>query len=272
MNTFNSAVVASLRERSSHPLSSVSLSPSKKLGVIAGKDTLQVVSISPEGIQSLRSLKISQHFQATVSSTERRSPAGKTYGDVRDTFNLVSKQQGHSGASMTHGNVIVTCVAWSNIQSERSQDGGDNKPTPLEEEEKTNTIIAAAGSNGVVVVWSSASFVPDTTSHGSSTLTNQQPEGILNQHSRAINSLAWHPKRPGLLLTASQDATVKLWERIEITNKADLESKKKRKSWFNNKAHDRDAKYYQWACKSTFEPKSEGVRDIQWSKFQDDGK
>ena len=42
-----------------------------------------------------------------------------------------------------------------------------------------------------------------------------QPEAVLVEHSRAVNRLAWHPtgRRPGLLLTASQDATVRLWER-----------------------------------------------------------
>lgn len=201
--TFNSAVVASLRERSAHPLSSVSLSPSREYALIAGKDTIQICKISQEGIQGIRSLKISQHFQSTVSAAERRrSQAGKAYGDVRDTFNLVPKPP-HSGASMTHGNVVVTCVAWSNLQSKTTNDAGDNKPMTLSEEEKTNTIVAAAGSNGIVVVWNSEVFFPDR-SHGSSTLTKQQPEGILSQHTRAVNSLAWHPRRPGLLLTASQ--------------------------------------------------------------------
>jgi hypothetical protein len=60
MASSNSAVVASLRERSTHPLSSISLSPSRQFAVIAGKETLQIVKISPEGIHILRSLKISQ--------------------------------------------------------------------------------------------------------------------------------------------------------------------------------------------------------------------
>jgi WD40 repeat protein len=134
---------------------------------------------------------------------ERRSQPGK-YGDVRDTFGLgVPKQSAQS--SMTHGNVAVTCVAWSPIQSPSGgNDGGDPISTQHQSEsEKTNTMVAAAGSNGVVVVWSSETFFPEGR-RGSSTLGNQQPQGYLSQHTRAVNSLAWHPRRPGLLLTASQ--------------------------------------------------------------------
>lgn len=142
-----------------------------------------------------------QHFQANVA--ERRSQPAK-YGDVRDTFGLgVPKQS--SQRAMTHGNVAVTCVAWSPIQSiAAGGDGGDTigKQSQLEAE-RTDTIVAAAGSNGVVVVWSSETFFPEG-SRGSATLGNQQPDAYLSQHTRAVNSLAWHPRRPGLLLTASQ--------------------------------------------------------------------
>jgi hypothetical protein len=68
-----------------------------------------------------------------------------------------------------------------------------------------------------------------------------------------------------------QDATVKLWERREMAQKSD-DDKRKKKSWFANKASSRDSKSYQWFCNSTFEPKSEAVRDIQWSNFRDDSK
>ena len=97
---------------------------------------------------------------------------------------------------MSHGNIAVTCAAWSNIQ----QTEPVSSEIPLDVE-KENSIIAAAGSNGVVVVWNSGSFFPGG---GGGSMGNPQPEGYLNQHSRAVNSLAWHPSQPGLLLTASQ--------------------------------------------------------------------
>ena len=105
---------------------------------------------------------------------------------------------------MTHGNVAVTCAAWSNVQAPTDKDatGGEQKSDDQDryKQEKTNTLVAAAGSNGVVVVWSSETFFPE----GSNSIANQQPEGYLGQHTRAVNSLAWHPRQPGLLLTASQ--------------------------------------------------------------------
>lgn len=69
-----------------------------------------------------------------------------------------------------------------------------------------DSIIAAAGSNGVVAVWSvrNAFLLESDGSTSSSMVSHQQPEAILSQHSRAVNRLAWHPRRPGLLLTASQ--------------------------------------------------------------------
>jgi hypothetical protein len=56
----HSSVVASLTEKSAHPFSSIALSPNRQYAVISGKDTLQLVKVDPEGIKSLRTLKISQ--------------------------------------------------------------------------------------------------------------------------------------------------------------------------------------------------------------------
>lgn len=64
----NKEVVASLPERSTDPLRSISLSPSRRFGVIAGKDNLQLVRISPDGLKTLRLLKISQ-VCALIAST-----------------------------------------------------------------------------------------------------------------------------------------------------------------------------------------------------------
>lgn len=100
---------------------------------------------------------------------------------MRDAFGLgVPKQSGQ--ASMTHGNAICVCVAWSPICK---PDGAEDEESLLREE-KRNTIIAAAGSNGIVAIWNSEAFFP--AEKGS--LGNQQPEGYLNQHSRAVNSVS----------------------------------------------------------------------------------
>lgn len=125
---------------------------------------------------------------------------GKKHGDVRDTFARPGKQPARpAGANMTHANIVITCVAWSMPQVK-----SEGEELALNEEDQ-NTLVAAAGSNGVVVIWSARqAFFSQTSAGGSSTMAHQQPEATLSQHTRAVNSLAWHPKRPGLLLTASQ--------------------------------------------------------------------
>ena len=105
---------------------------------------------------------------------------------------------------MAHGNVTITAVAWSPPQIGKGKaQGGDNG-----EESRiryTDSLVAAGGSNGVIAVWNAKQAFFSEGSGESSTLANQLPEGILSQeHTRAVNSLDWHPKRPGILLSASQ--------------------------------------------------------------------
>jgi WD40 repeat protein len=70
-----------------------------------------------------------------------------------------------------------------------------------------------------------------------------------------------------------QDALVKLWERRAINQQSNQEQNKTVRSWFGNmtSARSQPDRAYSWFCRATFEPKSEAVRDMQWSKFQDDG-
>ena len=145
---------------------------------------------------------------------------------VRDTFGLVGKQTptSHQSNMSNVNNVVITDVAWSKPQPHRynykdntnapapemiddnhiHQESGNRTPsTNKKQETSLDSIVAAAGSNGVVVVWSARrAFLESDRSANS--MANQQPEAILSQHSRAVNRLAWHPKRPGLLLTGSQ--------------------------------------------------------------------
>lgn len=294
MPELRDSVVASLGgNRSAPPYSSVAMSPSRKHAVVAGKDTLQLVEVSPKGLFLKRSLRISQHFQTAVAPDNAQM--AKIYEDkqhrgpsLRDTFGLAAKQTPASHQSnMTSINVVITDVAWSKPQlylrddvhttdkddsHHRDSSASSHHSTSKKKEEYLDSIVAAAGSNGVVVVWSARRAFLDG-DESSSSMANQQPEAILTQHSRAVNRLAFHPKRPGLLLTASQDATVKLYVRRPSNNnqRSGNAGGPKLRSWFGfNAGPSFDNQSYSWHCRATFEPKSEAVRDIRWSPFHDD--
>ena len=138
------------------------------------------------------------------------------YGDVRDTFKLGVKQAPHARNTI-HGSATITAVEWSPAQIRNNTSSkGDNGTTSEETNNYNNSnrtttqyctdsLVAVAASNGVICVWNAKHTFFSDGSVESSTLQNQQPEAILGQeHTRAVNSLAWHPKRPGILLSASQ--------------------------------------------------------------------
>lgn len=190
---------------------------------------------------------------------------------------------------------------------------------PPETANAGTSLIAAAASNGVTVVWNAATFleacgvkVASTNSagatgggsHGANSSKNKSsqpsrfskgghhvppqpattpsmaPEAVLSEHVRAVNRLAWHPKLPGLLLSASQDSTVLLWER-KLTE--DASSAKEATAtppakptglqflFGGTVAPVVPQRTYTWRCRAKFEPKSEAVRDIRWSPFYDEG-
>jgi hypothetical protein len=304
-------VVASLLQKSPHPFSSIALSPNREFAVTARKDALLIVQVGPLGIVPFKSIPIAQHFQTKVSTVnERRSSVGHTssgrgngnnnmgriYEDVRDSFAPYAfghgQRTGSSQASSNNINVILTDVAWSNPTGEIPQTVGDinaqstsstkknknNKAKDDNKAPKTDTgtgtsLIAAAGSNGVIVVWTAETLLGEESGHF------PKPDAILSQHVRAVNKLAWHPRRPGLLLSASQDGTVIIWERkleVATTTERQRQSKQSTKQGFslfggmNSQSNQKQS--YSWQCRGTFEPKSEAVRDIRWSPFYHDGK
>ncbi|KAL7552029.1 hypothetical protein ACHAWF_015240 [Thalassiosira exigua] len=181
------------------------------------------------------------------------------------------------------------------------------------------SVVAAAGSNGVVVAWNARDLVGDLSSsveknsaggpgglfhaRKSNVRVSQvspaasmgQPEAAFLAHSRAVNRLSWHPtgRRPYLLLTASQDGSVKLWDRRATSSSSATESRGvenvpvvessfnlSAKSWFgfgtpsvtNAQLPPSNAMAMTaiWHCISTYLPKCEAVRDIKWNPFMDD--
>lgn len=71
-----------------------------------------------------------------------------------------------------------------------------------------------------------------------------------------------------------QDATVKLWGRRDKGPRVEQDQSHPLKSWFGSVKSTRaqPERSYSWYCHATFEPKSEAIRDIQWSKYQDNSK
>ncbi|KNE56400.1 hypothetical protein AMAG_02209 [Allomyces macrogynus ATCC 38327] len=85
------------------------------------------------------------------------------------------------------------------------------------------SIVATAATNGAIVIW-------DLNKPG------QKMERVINEHTRAVNRIVFHPTDPIKLLSASQDGSMKLW---------DLRARA--------------------AAVLSFESKAESVRDVQFS-------
>jgi WD repeat-containing protein 24 len=317
-------VVSSLPDRSPDPFSSLALSPERNHAVVAGKDTLQLIQIDAKGLRSIRSIKIAHHFNVvdpSSASITKPGSATRRYVDVRDAFQLGTSSSAPRGTSMAHelGNISITKVAWSNAMDfstnmttipGTSATRGENRDssTPHHQQEHNwnqqsegrDSFVAVAASNGVVVIWNANQLLfsePSKATSGirvgqgrtgnafSKSQFHHQPEGVISQHVRAaVNSLSWHPKRAGLLLTASQDASVKLWERRLVGLREPDGSKQPRRPWYavgggkggdkrggrveeNDKA---EIRTYSWKFKAGFEPKAEAIRDIQWSPYLDE--
>ncbi len=102
------------------------------------------------------------------------------------------------------------------------------------------SMIATAATNGAVVIWN---INKEGQKQGKPTLfllplPKLLSERVINEHTRTVNRITWHPDHAYTLLSASQDGTMKLWDIRDPTN-----------------------------CKVTFDGKAEAVRDVQFSKF-----
>lgn len=294
MSAETDPVVAALK-RSPHPYSSISLDPERKYAVTACKDTLQICAVGPFGLRPLKTIPMAAHFAAApagagahhaASAGQRSRLMGRIHEtDTRDSFvsEAFAFGQRHAPEHAANHviNVVITDVTWSgSILDSGRVAGGDNNDN---NSSSSSSLIAAAGSNGVIVVWSAATLLQG---EGHTVSAAAAPEAVLRKHVRAVNRLAWHPKRP-LLLSASQDATVLLWERKPRRATDDNgKSQKKNQQASNSSARLRmlfggmasgqaasaaARSSFSWQYRARFEPKSEAVRDIRWSPFYDDG-
>jgi WD40 repeat protein len=85
-------------------------------------------------------------------------------------------------------------------------------------------VLVTGATNGSIVVWNLAMA------------SAQKIERIITEHSRSVNKISLHPQESYILLSASQDGTMKLW---------DLRTKS--------------------TARHTFDGKSEAVRDVSFS-------
>ena len=60
MQELQDPVVAALANQSAHPYSSLAMSSNRKYAIVAGKDTLQLMEVSPRGLSQIRTMRISQ--------------------------------------------------------------------------------------------------------------------------------------------------------------------------------------------------------------------
>jgi len=168
-----------------------------------------------------------------------------------------------------------------------------------------STVVAAGSNNGVIAAWSASSLLlrSDDQSEGTgvsglfgaakfgaanrkSQMLSQsaiaQPEASFVAHSRSITRLNWHHTRAYLMLSASQDGTVKLWDRRATSggnsggpsNNTQINSK----SWFGGFGNSARSSHPQtmslartamWHCISTFHV-SNPIRDVKWSPHRDE--
>ncbi|KAI8334412.1 WD40-repeat-containing domain protein [Chlamydoabsidia padenii] len=154
-----------LRARMSGAINAISLAPDGEAVVIAGREILKIISITPT--------------------------------EITETLNL------RAGSNLTL-NSSSNDVKWGN--------------------NATKTKVATAATNGAIILW-------DINKVGRKT------ERVINEHARAVNRICFQPDNGYILLSASQDGTMKCW---------DL----------------RDAR---GGAKFRFEGKSESVRDVQFN-------
>jgi len=95
----------------------------------------------------------------------------------------------------------------------------------------SRALLACGASNGNIILW-------DISNRDG----RPSQERVIAAHPRTVNRINWHPQEEGLLLSASQDTYIKLWDR-------------------------RGRLYH---CQATYQPRAEAVRDVQWHPSKPD--
>ncbi|ORX49056.1 WD40 repeat-like protein [Hesseltinella vesiculosa] len=155
----------SLRTRMSGAISSLALSPGGDAVVIAGREILKILTVTPEEVTETLNLRVGSQSTLNFSSND---------------------------------------VKWGN--------------------NATKSKIATAATNGSILIW-------DIYRVG------RKVDRIINEHARAVNRICFQPENGHILLSASQDGTMRCWDLRDSRSGAKLK----------------------------FEGKSESVRDVQFN-------
>lgn len=104
-----------------------------------------------------------------------------------------------------------------------------------------DNIFASSTSNGSVIIWNINRDKPKYAQgivHVYRSFVFIWVERVFTEHQRAVNRVDWHPADVHLFASASQDGSVKLWDRRARSSSS-----------------------------ATFRPKSESIRDIRFNPF-----
>ena len=71
---------------------------------------------------------------------------------------------------------------------------------------QTNLIATASGDNSISI------FKEDSLSGDAAQPSFSLYARTLNAHEQDVNAVAWNPKHPGLLVSCSDDSTIKMWK------------------------------------------------------------
>lgn len=127
-------VVAALDKTLPHPYAALALSPDRQYAIAARKDFLEIIHIKPSGMQVVKTLPISHHFNTAMTLASK-----KHY--ERDSFAAIAFGQNKPTPATLGMNVTIHDVAWSGPQSTT-----ESWPTS---KTNHNTLVAAAASNAV---------------------------------------------------------------------------------------------------------------------------
>ena len=75
----------------------------------------------------------------------------------------------------------------------------------------TPNLVATAATNGAVIMWNLDASLSAPSAPRNRQLNLQ--ESIYKEHTRSVNRVAWHPSENNLLVSGSQDGTIKMWDR-----------------------------------------------------------